>query len=47
MHRIGRGSERNMHYDVMLSLLETAALLLERGDFAAVRQLAGEPGPDL
>jgi hypothetical protein len=36
-----------MHYDVMLSLLETAALLLERGDLAEVRQIAGEAGPDL
>ena len=35
-----------MPYDGALSLL-AAVLLLERGDLAALRQLAGEPGPDL
>jgi tetratricopeptide (TPR) repeat protein len=34
-----------MHYDVALSLLETAALLLERGELAEVQKLAGELVP--
>ncbi len=38
-------SRRGMHYDAALSLLETAALLLERGDLAEVCRLAGELAP--
>jgi tetratricopeptide (TPR) repeat protein len=38
-------AKRGMHYDVILSLLETAALLLERGDLAEVQQLTGELAP--
>lgn len=36
---------RGLHYDVALSLLETAALHLERGELAEVRRLAGELAP--
>jgi tetratricopeptide (TPR) repeat protein len=38
-------ARRNMHYDVALSLLETAALHLDRGELAEVQRLAGELAP--
>jgi tetratricopeptide (TPR) repeat protein len=38
-------AKRSMHYDVMLSLLETAALLLKHGELAEVQRLAGELAP--
>jgi tetratricopeptide (TPR) repeat protein len=38
-------ARRGMHYDVALSLLETAALLLERGELAEVQSLAGDLAP--
>jgi tetratricopeptide (TPR) repeat protein len=40
-----RFAGKGLHYDVALSLLETAALLLERGELAEVRKLAGELAP--
>jgi tetratricopeptide (TPR) repeat protein/DNA-binding Xre family transcriptional regulator len=38
-------AKRGLHYDVLLSLLETAAIHLERGELAEVQQLAGELAP--
>jgi tetratricopeptide (TPR) repeat protein len=38
-------AQRDMHYDVALSLLETAALHLERGELAEVQRLTGELAP--
>jgi tetratricopeptide (TPR) repeat protein len=40
-----RFAEHGMHYDVCLSLLETAALRLELGEHAEVQRLAGELAP--
>jgi tetratricopeptide (TPR) repeat protein/DNA-binding Xre family transcriptional regulator len=40
-----RFARRNLHYDVALSLLETAVLHLERGELAEVQRLAGELAP--
>jgi transcriptional regulator with XRE-family HTH domain len=40
-----RFAKRGMHYDVCLSLLETAALRLELGEHAEVQQLAGDLAP--
>ncbi len=36
---------RDMHYDVVLSLVETAALRLDLGDYIEVQRLAGELAP--
>jgi tetratricopeptide (TPR) repeat protein len=36
---------RDMHYDVVLSLVETSALRLELGDYVEVQRLAGELAP--
>jgi tetratricopeptide (TPR) repeat protein len=38
-------AERAMHYDVVLSLLETAILRLGRGELAEVQRLAGDLAP--
>jgi tetratricopeptide (TPR) repeat protein len=38
-------AQRDLHYDVALSLLETAALHLERGELAEVQRLSGELAP--
>ncbi|MES1242031.1 MAG: hypothetical protein ABUT39_10465 [Acidobacteriota bacterium] len=41
----GRFAKKGLHYDVALSLLETAALHLERGELAEVQALTGELAP--